>query len=98
MREVKDLASGMKDAIANIKKLSTDAKSGLLSEIDRAKVNASKVTSFTQELSDANKEVEAFLGDTGSNFPTSEPSPTPAVKPKPHTDINGVTLNPDAGH
>lgn len=92
MREVKNLASGMKDAIAKIKQLNTDAQSGLQSEMNRAAVNAEKVKAFTKELSDANKEVEDFLGDTGSNFPTSDQN-TQAPIGHPVADRNGVILN-----
>jgi hypothetical protein len=94
MREVKNLALGMREAIANIKKLSADAKSGLDSEVSRALVNADKVRSFTRELSDANQEVEQFLGDTGSNFPPSDGS-TPPQSGAISADINGVTVNKD---
>lgn len=93
MREVKDLASGMKEAIANVKKLTTDAKAGLNNEIGRALTNADKVRTFTRELKDANLEVESFLGDTGSNF-TPEDGNTQQHDGNPQKpDINGVTLN-----
>lgn len=93
MREVKELAAGMKDVLASLRKSSADAKSAFMSEVERAKVNADKVKSVAKELSDANKEVEDFLGDTGSNFPPSEGSNTqpPALK----ADANGVTKNPE---
>lgn len=94
MREVKNLASGMREAIANIKKLSTDAKSGLDAEVSRALVNADKVRTFTNELRDANLEVEQFLGDTGSNFPPSDGNTPPHDGPKP--DLNGVMVNSEA--
>ena len=102
MREVRDLAAGMKDAIASIRKSAADAKGSLAVEISRAQVNASKVSSFADELKEANLEVEEFLGETGSNFPSSEASITPAPagrKMMEHTqsrtDLNGVTLNPE---
>jgi hypothetical protein len=95
MKEVHDLASGMKEAIASVKKISADAKSSLAVEISRAHTNASKVKSLATDLKSANLEVEDFLGETGSNFPSSEESTTPrVVGPKP--DINGVILNPEA--
>ena len=95
MREVHDLAAGMKDAIAGIKKLAVDAKAGLSSEVSRAQSNASKVRALTADLKAANLEVEDFLGETGSNFPPSGgDSPTPPSTGTP--DINGVVLNPDA--
>lgn len=102
MQEVRDLANGMKDIIASLKRTNVAAKEGLMSEVTRSKVNAQKVKSFTKELSDANKEVEAFLGDTGSNFPSSEDLDTQpqdgrkaAAEPteQSRADANGVMLN-----
>lgn len=69
MKEVFDLANGMREAIANLKQSHINAKAELASEITRANVNAKKVQSLAQELKTANKEVESFLGETGSNFP-----------------------------
>ena len=95
MKEVHDLATGMKELIASIKRDSANAKGALVTEAMRAKDNAAKVHSIAADLKEANKEVEEFLGETGSNFPPAgETLNTPAVKPK--TDINGVTLNPEA--
>jgi len=96
MKEVHDLASGMREAVADLKRSSADAKSALSAEIARGKVNASKVKSMATDLKAANLEVESFLGETPSNFSTSETSPTPVHPDKPKTDINGVTLNPEA--
>lgn len=83
MREVKDLASGVRDAVANVKKMTLEAKAALDAEIARSNVNTDKIKSLTKELKDANTEVEAALGETGSNFPQSEER---------KTDLNGVTL------
>jgi len=105
MQEVKDLAAGMRGLMANLRKLNVDAKNRLTSEVTRAEVNAQKAMSLASELSDANKEVEDFLGESGSNFPPSEASDTqPQVGEKRKIeepqirkgDINGVVLNPDA--
>lgn len=93
MREIKELAVGLKESLAALKSASAGAKSSLVSEMQRATVNAQKVQSLAIELKDANKEVEDFLGETGSNFSSSETSSTPAVK----SDVNGVTVNPEAG-
>ena len=95
MKEVHDLASGMKEAITAIKKISLDARASLESEISRAHTNASKVKSLATDLKTANLEVESFLGETGSNFSSSEESIT-LPRPTPKSDINGVTLNPEA--
>lgn len=91
MREVKELAAGMKEVLAGLRKDSANAKGQFMAEAERAKINANKVRSLAVELSEANKEVEEFLGETGSNFPpteASEASPTPLPK----ADINGVTI------
>ena len=99
MQEVRDLAAGMRGLMADLRKLNVDAKNKLTSEVSRAHVNAQKAMSLAGELSDANKEVEEFLGESGSNFPPSEASDTPPVagpKEAPHyprTLSNGVTVN-----
>ena len=92
MREIKELAVGLKESLASLKSASAGAKASLVSEMDRAKVNAQKIQSLATELKEANTEVEDFLGESGSNFPSSEVSSTPATKP----DANGVTVNPEA--
>jgi hypothetical protein len=97
MQEVKDLAAGMRGLMANLRKLNVDAKNRLTSEVSRAQVNAQKAMSLATELSDANKEVEDFLGESGSNFPPSEDSVTlPVDGPVSKPLLNGVMLNPDA--
>jgi hypothetical protein len=90
MRELNDMVTGMKQVINNLRSSAVTAKNAFQSEVTRAQVNTEKVQSFTTELKDANKEIEDFLGATGSNFPTSEATITP------HADINGVTVNPGA--
>lgn len=95
MREVLELAAGMREAIGALRKDHVSLASELHSEINRSQVNASKVRSVVTDLKGANNEVEAFLGETGSNFPTSEESNIhqPDGDKKTETDINGVTLN-----
>lgn len=98
MQEVKDLAAGMRGLMADLRKLNVDAKNRLTSEVTRAQVNAQKAMSLATELSDANREVEDFLGESGSNFPPSEDSATlPVVGEveyvKPDVNLNGVILN-----
>ncbi len=95
MREVRELAAGMKEVMASLRKESANAKSHFMSEVERAKVNASKVRAVANELSEANKEVEDFLGETGSNFSTSEGSDIPAP-PSAKADANGVIKNPES--
>lgn len=92
MQEVRDLATGMKEAVESLRKINADAKASLQTEIARGNVNAEKVLSLANSLKDANKEVESFLGATNSNF---EPEvKTEIVKLR--ADLNGVTLNPEA--
>ena len=95
MQEVKDLAAGMRGLMAGLRKLNVDAKNRLTSEVTRAQVNAQKAMSLATELSDANREVEDFLGESGSNFPPSEDSDTPPAVTLLKPDINGVSLHPD---
>ena len=92
MREVHNLAAGMKQAIASLKKSATDARAQLDLEMTRATDNVGKVHSVVSDLKAANIEVETFLGDTGSNFPSSGGLVTPSTP----ADINGVTVNPGA--
>jgi hypothetical protein len=96
MREVRDLAAGMKQAIAGLKQSAVDAKNNLNAEIAHAQVNAEKVNALTADLKAANLGVDSFLGETGSNFPPSGTvlSTPPSAVGK--ADANGVTLNPDA--
>lgn len=92
MREVKELAAGMRELMASLRKDNADAKQHFMSEVERAKVNAGKLKSVAEELSVANREVEEVLGETGSNFPPSSggsDTQPPALK----ADINGVTKN-----
>lgn len=97
MREIKELSVGLRESLAALKSASAGAKASLVSEMERAKVNAQKVQSLAVELKEANKEVEEFLGETGSNFSSSEDSSTPAPPSQPRADMNGVTMNKDAG-
>ena len=84
------MATGMMEAIASLKKSHVDAKSVLMSEIARANSNAEKVRALAQGLKEANQQVEAFLGQSGSNFPPEEV----VVHLEPlRADINGVILN-----
>ena len=99
MQEVRDLATSMKEAMDFIRKFSTDSRTAFAAEVDRAKANVSKIQSMTQQLKDANSEVEAFLGTAGTNFPPAEPTYQKyegfAELTLQKTDINGVTINPE---
>jgi hypothetical protein len=95
MQEVRDLATVLNEAIAFVKKAHSDAKTGLMAEVQRAQANVDKVKSLVQGLKDANVEVEAFLSGAGTNFPPTEALATNVEPHKPKTDINGVTLNPE---
>jgi hypothetical protein len=92
VRELDDLSSNMKGLFTALRKSLVDAKSGLTSEVTRTTVNVQKINSVTAELNAGNKEVEAFLSETGSNFPTSEDIPSEKSQLT-HADINGVSLN-----
>lgn len=97
MREVKELASTIKDAVAGLRKTNESVKSAFHAEVARAVGNADKVRAFTAELKDANIELEASLGETGSNFPTSEDSGSQeGANTLKVTNANGVTINPEA--
>lgn len=88
MQEVKNLSTGLKDLIASLKSDALKAKERFTNEATRMSTNIGKLGSVSDELSDANKDIEAVLVETGSNFPTSE-----ASEKSGHADLNGVTLN-----
>lgn len=88
MREIKNMAQNMKDKLAALKAQYNSNE--LNAEIDRANTNSEKIKAFTQELKDANAEIESFLGETGSNFSPSEES---ATRKQYGPDHNGVTIN-----
>lgn len=92
MREVRSLAASMRAAMDSLKQATMEAQESLLVEVERGNTNAQKVRSMTKELKEANLEVEAFLGETGSNFTPSEASSTQ----QPRADANGVTLNTES--
>lgn len=93
MREVKSLADELKQSLADVRQMTIDAKNELMDEAKRAIGNAGKVRSFTKDLKDANAQVEAFLGDSGSNFPPETLGDTPPPTGK--HDLNGVRLMED---
>lgn len=84
MREVSNLATALSTTIAALKQASTNATTRFQTEVAHSNANLVKVNAFTDELASANKEVEAMLADTGSNFPNVPSSP--ATPP----DKNGV--------
>lgn len=88
MQEIKNLAGTLTEAFALLKKIHVDAHSSLNAELTRAHDNASKVKSIVADLREANKQVEAFLGEANTNFPPVEEPSEFHQK----TDINGVTL------
>lgn len=95
MREIQNLAQVMRDTISDLKKQATDAASGFQTEVGHTKDNIAKVQSLTQELQDANKEVEQVLGQSGSNF-TPTPTTTSTGVKDGRTPPPNVTLNPVA--
>lgn len=84
MKEVKDLASVIQEAVASIKQTTVNVRDDFLTEIERARDNSAKIKSLTQGLKDANKDMESILVDQNSNFQPDT---------KLSTDKNGVTLN-----
>lgn len=90
MREVRSLADTLRTTVLALKAKTNKSIEGFQSEVQRAHDNNGKVDSLTKELKLANQEVEAVLGDTGSNFPTSEEGQLYLG------DGNGVGTNPDA--
>ena len=113
MREVKGLAQDMREKVAALKRDTIKARTEFATEVANSRSNLTKFKAFTTDLREANKEVETMLGETGSNFPTSED--TPVKKPEitspssdntdtqgksedvAKPDTNGVILNPEAG-
>jgi hypothetical protein len=109
MQEVRDLTTSMKEALDFIRKSSTEARATFASEVERAKSNVSKIHSMAQQLKDANTEIEAVLGTTGTNFPPPEEEVKPQtlfavdspvqyprnVNAPAKADLNGVTINPE---
>lgn len=92
MQEIKSLASTMSEAFTLLKKIHADANTTLNAELARAHDNATKVKSLIAGLKEANQQVEAFLGETNTNFPPAEEPVKAEPEFKQKTDINGVTL------
>ena len=104
MQEVRDLTAVLTDSIAFIRKAHADAKDSLSAEVAKARANVDKINSLTSQFKEANKELEAFIAGTGSNFPPPDDvtgtgeapvglMSTPVVSTR--ADINGVILNPE---
>lgn len=90
MREVRNVASTMREAIAALKQRAGLAVANFESEVNNAHSNLDNVDSVTHELKEANKEVESMLGESGSNFTPVGPDGT--SRP---VDENGVWVNPE---
>lgn len=69
MREISNLASTLQGTIAALKSAASAATTNFQNEVAHSKASLAKVNAFTADLAAANKEVEAMLADTGSNFP-----------------------------
>lgn len=89
MREMMDVASVMKDTIAKLRARTLESKLKFQKEVLMSSINLDKLDAFTTDLSTANKDVEAMLGSTGSNFPTSGGKESPKV-PTPSVDTGVV--------
>lgn len=92
MREVTNLADTLRGTIAQLKNAANNATTRFQKEFQNSQANLAKVDAFTNELAAANKDVEAMLAETNSNFPNAAAnvsSVTPVSKP----DTNGVMVN-----
>ena len=82
MREIKGLASVVREHVAQLRANAAQATKNFTTEVTNTNENISKLNSVTAEMKVANKEVESILNDVGTNFPE--------VKP---VDVNGVLAN-----
>ena len=82
MKEVTNLAKVLQATVNQLKNAHAAALAAFHSEVSHSNANLAKVNSITAELATANKEVEAALGETGSNFPPITEGP----------DRNGVMV------
>jgi predicted nucleic acid-binding Zn-ribbon protein len=93
MREVRGLAETIRERVKALKAEAANATNEFNSEHDATIASIGKVKSITSELRAARQEVDAQLGDVGSNFPTQE-GQTSAKPEKPLSfgkpDVNGV--------
>jgi hypothetical protein len=97
MQEVRDLTTVLSDAITFVRQAHANAKETLAAEVIKARANVDKVNSMTQEFKKANLELEAFIGNTASNFPPLDEdfktyTGQDELRVEPKADINGVTL------
>ena len=92
MREVRNVAEVMRETMRQLKADSVAAVGEFQKEVSVSQEQMGKVRALTSELKEANQEVSAMLGESGSNFSTKVPaSENSGVTTKP--DINGVTVN-----
>ena len=89
MREINNLASALSSTIASLKQSTVNAQTRFQNEVSNSNANIAKVNAFTDDLASANKQVEAMLVDTGSNFPNASVAPVAAAAPV-TADKNGV--------
>jgi hypothetical protein len=101
MREVRGLADTIRERVKALKAEAVMVTQEFNSEHDATIASIAKVKSITTELRAARQEVDAQLGDAGSNFPTQEE--TRSSEPKipsvgtatnwSRPDSNGVSVN-----
>jgi uncharacterized phage infection (PIP) family protein YhgE len=91
MREVKNLADTLRGTIKQLKDSTAAAQAQFASEVAHTQSNIAKLNSFTNELAQGNKDVEALLADTGTNFP--DVTEVAGTTSEPKVDRNGVTVN-----
>jgi hypothetical protein len=92
MREVKDLAGTIRGTVAQLRTTTAQAKNRFAAEVAHTQASVAKVNSFSDEMAEANKEVDALLADAGSNFEPAQ-AELPGVTTQPKADSNGVTSN-----
>jgi len=91
MREIKGLANTLRGTIQQLRTAHANATGQFEKAVKDSQNNLEKVKSFTTEMNEANKEVEALLSDVGSNFEPQSELPGLTIREKP--DLNGVTTN-----
>ncbi len=88
MRELSNMASTMREAMAALKQKIAASTQSFETEVGHSHINVDKVDAVTSELKAANKEVEQMLGESGSNF-----TPAGSEQGLGPPDINGVQIN-----
>jgi hypothetical protein len=105
MKEMRNIASSLRESLAALKASANQAVGEFQTEVVNGQANINKVKAVTIELKSANKEVEQILGQGDSNFPPEQPDghesfddngvrPTQGVTPNTALDHNGIKRQP----